>query len=480
MTLDKGPAPILDPPINPSDSDIRMSNLTPNSDSASKTGQTGQFKFVPNYSTDNSGRRVSPRNQPPPTPVSSLPATITPPNQPMDVVMAVDPPEAHLSVPVEVVPVAPVVSAPVAPTPSATFSPVAPSPSSDIVIVQAPSPLPSASERLTILASTLRMHSNDYVVLQVAEALSALSEELTIPSPPAALVSSPPTIDSLAADITIIKSLMSELTAPKPPPLLSYKTILGQQSIDVVEYMNDWTGPKRPKVPVRPTPPPSKPYAVPPKSRLVRNPYAPLDNHPESSPPRLSDEERRRVFGHDRPDPGSESPLTAVAILGIHRPLDCGPRFIADCLFHEFGFPSRNIYNVHCLGDGLSELVIPSSSVPELQAALSGSSVELYPVYDPTVPLTQGVSHENARHLFNNRVTSTIDRLKSVNMSPRMVRLSEFFGRYRNYGSTSIIPVSPVIPRQEHYRHVLTSMNCSDPAMETEQFSSDPVQGSEQ
>lgn len=165
--------------------------------------------------------------------------------------------------------------------------------------------------------------------------------------------------------------------------------------------------------------------------------------------------------------------------MGIHRPADCSPRFIADCLFHEFGFPSRDVYNVHYLGEGLSELVVSSSSIPALQAALAGSSVELFTKFDPTVPLTRSISAENACSHFKNRIASTIDRLKAGPRSHRMVRLTEFFEAYCNFGTSSPVVV-PTASRRDQFKEALASMNCPDPAMETEQLSSDLVQGSEQ
>ena len=45
--------------------------------------------------------------------------------------------------------------------------------------------------------------------------------------------------------------------------------------------------------------------------------------------------------------------------------------------------------------------------------ALAGSSVELYAKFDPTLPLTPGLSIENARYFFNHRITSSINRIKT-------------------------------------------------------------------
>ena len=120
------------------------------------------------------------------------------------------------------------------------------------------------------------------------------------------------------------------------------------------------------------------------------------------------------------------SPLMALAIMGINRPSDCSPRFNADCLYHEFGFPSRDVYNVHYLGEGLSELIVPTSSIPSLQCALAGSSVELCTKFDPTVPLTRGLSAKKACSLLNHRITSTINRIKTGPKTPRMSKLVNF------------------------------------------------------
>ena len=94
------------------------------------------------------------------------------------------------------------------------------------------------------------------------------------------------------------------------------------------------------------------------------------------------------------------SPLTAVVIMGINRPSNCSPRFIANCLYHEFGFP-------------LTEMFTTSTGPKLIVPALAGSSVELYAKFDPTLPLTPGLSIENARSFFNHRITSSINRIKT-------------------------------------------------------------------
>ena len=133
-----------------------------------------------------------------------------------------------------------------------------------------------------------------------AELYNSLRAEPVSPSPTT-------TLESLATDISTIKSLMAEFAVPKPSPVLSFKTIVGQQGIGEVQYMNNWTGPKRAKVPHKPSNSPVTSIAAVSAKPKLRNPYAALDrSDPESAPSPLS--EANAVGSLARPKHGRFSP----------------------------------------------------------------------------------------------------------------------------------------------------------------------------
>ena len=343
-------------------------------------------------------------------------------------------------------------------------------PSNAFMDVSCDSPIPSATDRLASLLSALRAIPASEVH-SIADSFETLFKELIsaaspgLPSNPAEVEPSLMSVTSELRQLTsIVKGLVENKTEVKSA---SFASIASQQG--------GWVA-KRPRV--VPASPAQKPAS--PSGRTVRKPFD------LSAPtPGLSDDERRQVLGQSSPK--LSGPFTAVFIEGISKPNDCGVRFVADFLEDEFKFPTINVVNVAYFGDGLSELIIPVASLPSLQAALAGSSVEVYPSHDPHTPLTKGMSYETGKTLFRSRINASIKRIRAASKSQLMAQLVTFLEAYRDTG----LNTPPVISesRKEFIHSLLRSprslapAECSEShgsAMDIGPVSSSSVQGGEQ
>ena len=264
----------LPPPvINPSLSGIRNSDLMSNSSSSQKvTSKESVFPAAPpmNFNTDDSGRRVSPRHR---NPVPTAPAVSDNTDMIIDDSVMDTIPDCATSTSEQEVAV-----------PTSTL----------------PDRFSAVVESIRSLRDERANEVAEAVMNIFAELYSSLRAESGSPSPTT-------TLESLATDISTIKSLMAEFAVPKPSPVLSFKTIVGQQGIGEVQYMNNWTGPKRAKIPHKPSNSPVTSIAAVSAKPKLRNPYAALDrSDPESAPSPLS--EANAVGSLARPKHGRFSP----------------------------------------------------------------------------------------------------------------------------------------------------------------------------
>ena len=440
--------------INPSHSGIRTSDLSPFLDSSpqSEPREPLHFPSPPsNFTTDDSGRRVSPRHQaaqPTPTPPE---ANIT--NMVVDSISTSYSDNNMMVETALTSPATQVLDAPVSAPPSILGW------MTDIPdLEEANNELPSHAEAPTdgpaqydvpqsIVATSVPSSdpsSLDMFLAIVAEVRSSSLGDSVADRLLAFAPTTEPTIGSIMQEIGSLKDILTgrkDLTVSNPSApavTTSFATLASQQG--------GWST-KRPRT----APAPVHPQQPTRSTVLTRNSYALLAKDPSSGG--LSDLDHRRVLGQE---PQSHSgPLTAVFVMGISKPESCSSRFVSDYLHHERKFDRDNALNTTYLGDGLSELVIPQSSVAALEDALADSSISLFRNFNPMTPLSRNSSPEKARAMFSNRMDNTLTRLKAAPNTRRVAALILFFEAYRKTGENT--PSIVVENRQDYIRSALSS-----------------------